>query len=76
VVVKIVVYQRPNCPLCDEAREALAAHDIPFDEVDVSADEALESEYGPFVPVVEVGGRIVFHTGMDASELPGLVRET
>lgn len=76
MTVKIVVYQRPDCPLCDEAREALAAEDTVYDEVDVSKDDALESEYGPFVPVVEVEGRIVFHAGMDASELPSLVRET
>lgn len=69
----VVLYGRPNCPLCDEAREALEAASVPYDEVDVSKDGSLEEEYGRFVPVVEVGGRIIFHAGMDPGELPDLV---
>lgn len=46
---------------------------IEFDEVDISSEEALEAEYGQFVPVVEVSGRIVFHAGMNPEELPEIV---
>lgn len=69
----VVLFGRPNCPLCDEAREALEAAGAEFEEVDVSADRSLEDEYGRFVPVVEVRGRIVFHAGMDPGELAELV---
>lgn len=71
----VVMYSRPNCPMCDEARESLEAASVTFDEVDVSGDQSLEDEYGRFVPVVEVAGRIVFHAGMDPTELPELVTQ-
>lgn len=70
---RVVVYSRPNCPMCDEARKALQRASVIFDEIDVTSDRALEEEYGRFVPVVEAGGRIVFHAGMNPSELPELV---
>jgi glutaredoxin len=71
----VVMYTRPNCPMCDEAREALEGALVTFEEVDVSGDQSLEDEYGRFVPVVELAGRIVFHAGMDPAELPELVTQ-
>lgn len=70
---RVVVYSRPNCPLCDEALEALIAASIAFDEIDVSTEQSLEDEYGRFVPVVEADGKIVFHAGMNPADLPELV---
>lgn len=72
----VVMYSREPCPLCDKAREALEREDIAFEEVDISGDPELEAEYGEYVPVVEVSGRIIFHAGMDANALPDLVVES
>lgn len=72
-MTSVVLFTRPRCPLCDQARAALEGAGVAFDEVDITGDPALEAEHGMFVPVVEVSGRIVFHAGMDASELPELV---
>lgn len=58
------MYSRPGCGLCDEAREViLAARErgaFAFEEVDVSADDALELEYGIRIPVVLVDGEELF----------------
>jgi glutaredoxin len=70
----VVLYGRPGCHLCDDARSVLEAAGIAFEEVDISRDPALEAEYGVLVPVVEVGGREVFEAGMNPRELPRLVR--
>lgn len=35
----ITVYSKPNCPHCVQAKTYLAGSGIPFDEVDVSADD-------------------------------------
>jgi glutaredoxin len=70
----VYLYSRPGCHLCDNARAVLEAAGIAFEEVDITADPALEAEYGVFVPVVEQGGRQLFEAGMDPNELPGLLK--
>lgn len=70
---RVVLYSRPNCPLCDEARNALTSGDVSFEEVDVSQDPALEGEYGSAVPVVEADGVPIFSGGMNPSELIDLL---
>jgi glutaredoxin len=70
----IYLYSRPGCHLCDNARAVLEAAGIAFEEVDITADPALEAEYGVLIPVVEQGGRQLFEAGMDPNELPGLLK--
>ena len=63
----LVLYTRPGCSLCDEARETLqalledrAAHSRPLArlrERDISADPSLERELFDRIPVVELNGR-------------------
>jgi glutaredoxin len=69
----VYLYSRPGCHLCDNARAVLEGAGIAFEEVDITADPALEAEYGIFVPVVEQGGRQLFEAGMDPNELPALL---
>jgi glutaredoxin len=73
------MYSRPGCHLCDEARAVLLGvrERIPFtlEEVDVSADDALELEYGIRIPVVEVDGREVFEIVVDPAELARALAE-
>jgi glutaredoxin len=69
----VYLYSRPGCHLCDNARAVLQAAGIAFEEVDITADPALEAEYGVFIPVVEQGGRQLFEAGMDPNQLPALL---
>jgi len=71
--VSVFLYSRPGCHLCDRARAVLEAAGIAFEEVDITADPALEAEYGVLIPVVEQGGRQLFEAGMDPKELPALL---
>jgi glutaredoxin len=58
--VIVTLYSRPDCHLCDEAREQLAEFDdIELRELDIDADEELLSAYLERIPVVEINGRIV-----------------
>jgi glutaredoxin len=70
----VYLYSRPGCHLCDNARAVLEAAGIAFEEVDITADPALEAEYGVFIPVVEQDGRQLFEAGMDPGELPALLK--
>jgi hypothetical protein len=61
----LALYARPECSLCDEAREAIAAvladrreRGLPvpaFVERDIEADDALHLAYLERIPVVELG---------------------
>ena len=59
-VPALILYQRDDCPLCDEALAVLAEARAPeFDTVWIDEDEALEERYGIRVPVLrdETRGR-------------------
>jgi glutaredoxin len=58
--VMVTLYSRPDCHLCDEARDQLRSFDgIELRELDIDADEELLRSYLERIPVVEVEGRIV-----------------
>jgi len=59
-VPALTLYQRDDCPLCDEALAVLAQARAPeFETVWIDDDEALEARYGIRVPVLrdETDGR-------------------
>ena len=49
----LTLFQRDDCPLCDEAYEVLVAAGVPdFEPVWIDGDPALEARYGTRVPVL------------------------
>jgi glutaredoxin len=67
----VTLYGRPDCHLCDEAREALAglrAQGLEFElaEVDIEGDDALLRSFLERIPVVEVEGEEVSELVFDA----------
>jgi len=75
--VRVVLYSRASCHLCDVAREILLAElsRAPFEleEVDIDRDDDLVREYGLRVPVVTIDGDERFEYEVDPSELRRLV---
>ena len=69
----VVLYGKPGCCLCDEARAeietARAEIDFALRHVDVSLDPELQRLYGERIPVVEVGGEEAFEFHVDAAAL-------
>ena len=63
----LVLYGRPDCRLCDEAREMVTAllgqrrsngqPSPALIERDIEADEALQRAYFAAIPVIELGDR-------------------
>jgi hypothetical protein len=72
-VTRGVLYGKPGCCLCDEARAAVAAvradHPFELEEVDVSTDPGLQREYGERIPVLALDGDELFEFHVDAGEL-------
>jgi hypothetical protein len=73
LVIALTIYSRPGCHLCDEMKAIVArvARRVPLtlDEVDISADLALEQRYGLEIPVLLVNGRKVAKYRVTEAEL-------
>jgi Glutaredoxin-like domain (DUF836). len=70
----IVLYSRPDCHLCDEARAAMLAirdQGLRFElqEIDIDSDDELLSRYLERIPVVTVEGEIVSELILDLDAL-------
>jgi glutaredoxin len=52
----LVLYGRPGCHLCDQARAVLERIGHPFEEVDIEADDELLARYLERIPVVALDG--------------------
>jgi len=51
--MRLRLFQRDDCPLCDRALAVLAAARVPdFESVWIDDDDALEARYGARVPVL------------------------
>ena len=68
-MARVTLYGRPDCHLCDEAREVLRRVGEPFDEVDIETDDALFKRYLERIPVVAVDGEELFELFVDEEAL-------
>ena len=63
---EVVLYGRPGCHLCDEARAAILALGVAeLREVDIDSDDELLAAMLERIPVVEVDGRVVSELEFD-----------
>ena len=72
-MAKVTLYSKLDCPLCDEAREALerARTRSAFElaEIDITSTPELRSRYGERIPVIAVDGEELFDFVVDEAEL-------
>ncbi len=70
---RVVLYSKPGCHLCDDAREVIAAVCAElgesFDEVDITASEELMRGFGEQIPVTFVDGEQHDFWRVDAARL-------
>ncbi len=64
VDLTITLYSREGCCLCDQAldllRDRQGRDGFALEEVDIDTDPALVGQFGEFVPVVALGGKVRF----------------
>lgn len=53
--MRLRLYGRRDCHLCEEMAAALRGRGVPFDEVDVDSSAELKERYGRLVPVLTDG---------------------
>lgn len=70
----MTLYARPDCHLCDEAREQLLAmreEGLAFHlrERNIEDDDELLARYLELIPVVELDGEVISELGLDRDGL-------
>jgi glutaredoxin len=69
VSARLVLYGRPGCHLCDDARVVLERIGEPFDEVDIESDDALLKRYLERIPVIALDGQELYDFFVDEQDL-------
>jgi len=66
-MLRVTLYSRPGCRLCETARRELeaAVKHITVEEIDVDCDPQLRARYGYDVPVAVADGRELFRHRFD-----------
>lgn len=68
----VIVYSRPGCHLCDEARLAIltagCTDQFTFEEINIESDRELLRKYKYDIPVVTIDGQEAFRHRVDVSQ--------
>jgi glutaredoxin len=76
--VKVDIYSRPGCHLCDEAKEVIerVGRRVAFTlrVINIETDPELEKKYGEEIPVVFVNGMLAFKYRVDDAEFEKKVK--
>jgi glutaredoxin len=76
--VQVTLYTRPNCHLCDEAKQAILAAEcrdqFTLREINIDTDPALVRRYGWDIPVVLVNGIETFKHRLTSSDFTREIR--
>ena len=78
---RVVLYGRPGCHLCEEARAVLLrlradTGAFELEEVDIEGDDELHARYLERIPVVSLDGEELFDYVVDERELVARLRGT
>jgi glutaredoxin len=70
--VHVIIYSRPGCHLCDEAKAAILSagcnDQFVLEEIDIESDEELLRKYKYDIPVIAINGVESFIHRVDAKE--------
>ena len=59
-MLKVVLYTRHGCHLCDDAQALLLRNRLQPEVVDIDSDSSLRERFNECVPVVEINGKLRF----------------
>ena len=77
--VTVVIYSRPGCHLCEEAkREIMSAKCdslITLEEINIESDETLLQKYRNDIPVITINGVEAFRHRLTAKEFSRFIHD-
>jgi len=76
--MKVTVYSTPTCPYCVMAKNYLKEKNIPYEDIDVSANpakarEMIQKSGQRGVPVIDIDGNIII--GFDRNRIDQLISQ-
>ncbi|WP_138418376.1 glutaredoxin family protein [Aquibacillus sediminis] len=70
---QVILYTKPNCPLCEDAKQLLMIiqqhASFELQEVDIYQDDALLEKYQLMIPVVHMGGKDIDYGQIDLDKI-------
>ena len=77
--IRIEIYSRPGCHLCDDAKAAIEPfvrrYSIDLTVTDVDSDAALREAYGFDIPIVMINGKEAFRHRVESGTLERKLKE-
>jgi glutaredoxin len=74
----VIVYSRPGCHLCDEAKATIQSSGVAdrftLEEINIESDEELLRKYRYDIPVVTLNGVEVFRHRVDKDKFRKLIQ--
>ncbi len=74
----VILYTRPGCHLCEEAKQEMlaagCAGEYTFEEVNIETEAALKERYGWEIPVIVINGVKAFKYRLTADEFKRKLR--
>ncbi|HYS56125.1 MAG TPA: 4a-hydroxytetrahydrobiopterin dehydratase [Thermoanaerobaculia bacterium] len=67
--MEVTLYTRHDCPLCDEAKQAIRAAGLTPKEIDIDGDPDLKKRFTNDVPVIYIDGKEVFRHRVTEQQL-------
>ena len=78
--ISVVIYSRPGCHLCEEAKEAIAeaecAGEYTLNEVNIDDDPDLRKRYKNDIPVIKINGVEAFRHRVTSAEFKARIRRS
>ena len=75
----VIVYSRPGCHLCDDAKAAILGagceDQFVLEEINIESDEELLRKYKYDIPVIMIDGAEVFIHRVDPSEFRTRIKQ-
>ena len=75
----VIVYSRPGCHLCDEAKQAIEGagcqNEYTLEEINIESDPDLLRRFQYDIPVVTINGVEAFRHRLTAAEFRNRVRQ-
>jgi glutaredoxin len=75
----VVIYSRPGCHLCEEAKKVIEAsgyrEEYTLEEINIESDAELLSRYRYDIPVITINGQEAFRHRVTADEFRKRLKE-
>ena len=75
--IKLTLFTKENCGLCDEAKEVIHSikleKDIEINEIDIYSDDALLEEYQLMIPVIQIEGKTIAYGKIHRNDILNVI---